>query len=300
MESVKVQNVQIPKIGFGTAGILGDLAQQLVGYALNIGYRHIDTAQNYVNEAEVGYGIKNSGIARSEIWLTTKVWPDRYRDGDLQLSVEESVRRLGTIPNLVLLHWPNRQVPLRETIAALNDVKRKGLCNHIGVSNFTVALIQKAVLLSEEPLIANQVEYHPYLKQWTVIETLRAKKMAMIAHSPLAGGKVFRDVALQSIGERYGKTAGQVALRWLTQQDVITIPGSSCEAHIAANLNVFDFELREEEMEKISAHLSVHGRLNDRFRFAPAWDDLGTLDMVRRHLRRSLWYANARARQFFR
>ncbi len=225
-------------------------------------------------------------MPRQEIWLTTKVWRDRFRDGDLQRSVESSVRKLRTEPDLLLLHWPNSKTPLHETIGALNDVKRKGLTNHIGVSNFTVALIQQALSLTKEPMIVNQVEYHPYLSQWTVLETLRAKDMAMIAYSPLAQGRVFRDLTLQSIGDGYGKNAGQVALRWLLQQDgVIAIPRSSREAHIEANLEIFDFELTGPEMERISARTRPHGRLNDSLRYGPAWDDLGTVGMVRRTLR---------------
>jgi diketogulonate reductase-like aldo/keto reductase len=257
----------------------------MVSYALDIGYRHIDSAQSYGNEAEIGDAISVSSVPRQEIWLTTKVWRDRFRDGDLQRSVEASVRKLRTEPDLLLLHWPNSKTPLHETIGALNDVKRKGLTNHIGVSNFTVALIQQALSLTKEPLVVNQVEYHPYLSQWTVLETLRANDMAMIAYSPLAQGRVFRDMTLQSIGDGYGKNAGQVALRWLFQQDGVTaIPRSSREAHIEANLEIFDFELTGPEMTRISARAGPHGRLNDSLRYGPAWDDLGTVGMARRNL----------------
>lgn len=153
-----------------------------------------------------------------------------------------------------MLHWPNSKIRLRETISALNDVKRKGLTKHIGVCNFTVALTQQALSLTKEPLIVNQVEYHPYLGQQTVLELLRARGMALTAYSPLAKGRVFRDTRLQCIGERYGKNAGQVALRWLLQQDgLIAIPRSSCEAHAKTNLEIFDFQLADSEMAKISA-----------------------------------------------
>ncbi len=285
MKTVDVQGAQIPALGFGTAGLRSDVARRMVSYALDIGYRHIDTAQSYGNEAEIGDAISVSSVPRQEIWLTTKVWRDRFRDGDLQRSVEASVRKLRTEPDLLLLHWPNSKTPLHETIGALNDVKRKGLTNHIGVSNFTVALIQQALSLTKEPLVVNQVEYHPYLSQWTVLETLRANDMAMIAYSPLAQGRVFRDMTLQSIGDGYGKNAGQVALRWLFQQDGVTaIPRSSREAHIEANLEIFDFELTGPEMARISARAGPHGRLNDSLRYGPAWDDLGTVGMARRNV----------------
>ena len=144
MKTVNVQGVEIPALGLGTGGLHGDGARRMVGYALDIGYRHIDTAQSYGNEAEIGDAISVSSVPRQEIWLTTKVWRDRFRDGDLQRSVEASVRKLRTEPDLLLLHWPNSKTPLHETIGALNDVKRKGLTNHIGVSNFPVAPLRRS------------------------------------------------------------------------------------------------------------------------------------------------------------
>ncbi len=295
MKTVNVQGVEIPALGLGTSGLHSDVARRMVSYALVIGYRHIDTAQSYGNEAEIGDAISVSSVPRQEIWLTTKVLRDRFRDGDLQRSVEESVRKLRTEPDLLLLHWPNPRVPLEETIGALNDVKRKGLTNHIGVSNFTVALIQQALSLTKEPMVVNQVEYHPYLSQRTVLETLRANDMAMIAYSPLARGRVFRDRTLQSIGDGYGKNAGQVALRWLLQQDGVTaIPRSSREAHIEANLEIFDFELTDSEMEQISARTSPYGRLSDSFRYGPAWDDLGKVGMLRG---KAKWFVKGVARR---
>jgi diketogulonate reductase-like aldo/keto reductase len=183
-------------------------------------------------------------VARDEIWLTTKIWPDNFRDGALQRAGEKSVQRLRTVPDLLLLHWPNPSVPLAETVRALNEVKRRGLARHIGISNFTVALIREARALSQEPLIADQVEYQPYLNQDAVREELRVHGMALIAYSPLAHGRVFDDPTLARIGTRHGKSPGQVTLRWLVQQDgVAAIPRSSREAHAQANLEIFDFAL---------------------------------------------------------
>lgn len=301
MRTVTAQGVRIPMIGLGTSGLHGDVARRMVGYALEIGYRHIDTAQSYGNEKQIGDAIRGSSVPRQEIWLTTKVLRDQFRNGDLQRSVEESIRKLRTEPDLLLLHWPNRKIPLEETIGALNDVKRKGLTNHIGVSNFTTALIRQALALTTEPLIVNQVEYHPYLSQWAVLEALRANDMAMTAYSPLAQGRVFRDRTLQNIGEGYGKNAGQVALRWLLQQDSMTaIPRSSRESHIEANLSIFDFELTDSEIEQISARTSPHGRLNDSLRDAPAWDDLGAVGMVRGKAKRFVKGVARRVKQLFR
>jgi 2,5-diketo-D-gluconate reductase B len=296
MKVLRVQTVQVPALGLGTHCLKGEVALRVVSRALDIGYRHIDTAQEYRNEAEIGDVISHAPIPRQDIWLTTKVWLDRFRDGDLQRSVEESVRKLRTVPDLVLLHWPNPKVPLRETIGALGDVKRLGLAKHIGVSNFTVALIRKALALTKEPLLVNQVEYHPYLSQQAVLEVMRANGIALTAYSPLALGRVFHDPTLQRIGERYGKNPGQVALRWLLQQDgVMAIPRSSREANLKANLEIFDFELTPSDMAAVSALASPAGRLVDPD-LALAWDDLPAAERARRNAVNLARVAKARVR----
>jgi len=270
---VEAHGARIPALGLGTFRLDGSVARRMVGYALEVGYRHIDTAQMYGNEAEVGAAIASSGVARDEVWLTTKIWPDNFRAGALQRAAETSVRRLRTVPDLLLLHWPNPSVPLAETMRALNEAKRRGLARHIGISNFTVALIQEALARSEEPLIADQVEYQPYLSQDAVREELRANGMALIAYSPLAQGRVFGDPTLARIGERHGKTPGQVTLRWLLQQDgVAAIPRSSREAHARANFAIFDFALSAAEMAEIAALARPGGRQINPAGMAPRWD----------------------------
>ncbi|MGH6905394.1 MAG: aldo/keto reductase [Geminicoccaceae bacterium] len=270
---VEAQGARIPALGLGTWQLDGDVARRMVGYALDLGYRHIDTAQMYDNEAEVGAALAGSSVPRQQIWLTTKIWPDNFRAGALKRAAAESVRRLRTEPDLLLLHWPNPRVPLEETMGALNEVKRRGLARHIGISNFNVALIQEALAASEEPLVANQVEYQPYLSQSAVLEEVRANGMALVAYSPLAKGRVFDDRTLARIGERHGKTPGQVTLRWLLQQDgVAAIPRSSREAHARANLEIFDFELSEAEVAEIFALAHPGGRQVQVAGFAPRWD----------------------------
>jgi diketogulonate reductase-like aldo/keto reductase len=265
---VEAQGARMPALGLGTWQLDGDVARRMVGYALDLGYRHIDTAQMYRNEAEVGAAIEGSPVPREQVWLTTKIWPDNFRAGALK-----SVRRLRTEPDLLLLHWPNLSVPLEETMGALNEVKRRGLARHIGISNFNVALIRDALAASEEPLVANQVEYQPYLSQSVVLEEVRANGMALVAYSPLAKGRVFRDRTLARIGERHGKNPGQVTLRWLLQQDgVAAIPRSSREAHAKANLEIFDFELSEAEMAEIFALAHAGGRQVQVAGFVPRWD----------------------------
>jgi diketogulonate reductase-like aldo/keto reductase len=273
MHEVEAQGPRIPALGFGTFRLDGAAARRMVGHALEIGYRHIDTAQMYGNEAEVGAAVAGSGVARGEIWLTTKIWPDNFRAADLQRAAEASAERLRTVPDLLLLHWPNPRVPLTESLGALGSVKRQGLTRHIGISNCPCALIREAVAISQEPLVVNQVEYHPYLSQRSVLEELRRHGMALTAYSPVAQGKVFADPVLERIGHAHGKNPGQVALRWLVQQDgVSAIPRSSREANAKANLEIFDFALSDEEMAEISGLARPGGRLVNPAGFAPAWD----------------------------
>ncbi|HZA67055.1 MAG TPA: aldo/keto reductase [Geminicoccaceae bacterium] len=273
MKHVEAKGARIPALGLGTWQLSGAVARRMVGYALDIGYRHIDTAQMYGNEAEVGAAIAHSPVPRDEIWLTTKIWPDNFRAAALRRAAERSVQTLGTEPDLLLLHWPNPRVPLEETVGALNEVKRRGLTRHIGISNFTVALIRDAVALSREPLVVDQVEYHPFLDQQAVLEAVRANGMALTAYSPLAKGRVFSDRTLGRIGERHGKNPGQIALRWLIQQDgIAAIPRSSREANAKANLAIFDFELSEAEMAEVFALAHPSGRQVDFPGFAPRWD----------------------------
>lgn len=301
MGRVTTHGVEIPAIGLGTSRLRGDVARRMVRCALAIGYRHMDTARAYGNETQVGEAIGASSVPRDDIWLTTKINLSRRHDGDLHRVAEESVRKLGTEPNLLLLHRPNAKSPLCETMGALNEIKRKGLTEHIGVSNFTAALMQQAVSLSEAPLIVNQVEYHPYLCQPTVRKDLRANGIALTAYSPLARGRVFHDSKLRRIGERYGKTAGQVALRWLVQQDgVIAIPRSSQEANAKSNLEVFDFELADSEMNEISTLAIPWGRITDPLRYAPAWDDLNAVGRARRKSKQVVRAVAGRLRRPFR
>jgi 2,5-diketo-D-gluconate reductase B len=268
---VTPHEVRIPALGLGTFGLNGPVAERIVGHALAAGYRHVDTAQMYGNEAEVGAALRRSSVPRDEIWLTTKIWPDRFHADDLLRAAEESVRRLGTEPDLLLLHWPNPDVPLAETVPALNEAKSRGHARHIGVSNFTTTLIREALAHSAAPLLVDQVEYHPYLDQSALLGELARHGMALIAYSPIGRGAVFRDPVLQRIGRAHGKNPGQVSLRWLLQQGVAAIPRSSREANIEANLAVFDFALSDAEMAEISGLGRPDGRMLSP-RHAPDWD----------------------------
>ncbi len=274
MHNVEAHGARIPALGFGTWELRDGLAVRLVEAALEIGYRHIDTAQVYENEREVGTAIRTSGIDRAEIFLTTKVWPDRFRQGDLQRSVEESLDRLGLeAVDLLLLHWPNPAVPLAETMDALNDARARGMTRHIGVSNFPSRLMEEAIRLSAAPLVTNQVEYHPFLSQNRVLAACRAAGMALTAYCPLARGRVFGDPVIERIAARHRKSPAQVALRWLVQQEgVVAIPRSSKPEHARANFEIWDFALDEQEMRAISALGSPAGRIVDIAGLAPEWD----------------------------
>ena len=272
MHFIEANGAKIPAIGLGTWELRGRTCARLVEQALRLGYRHIDTAQVYENEREVGEGLRGSGVKRDEVFITTKVWTSHFTPNDLERSAKESLVRLRlTEVDLLLLHWPNPQVPLSETLGALARAKQLGLAQHIGVSNFTVALIEEAVAACPEPLVCDQVEYHPYLDQTKVREACARHGMAVVAYSPVAKGRIKNDQALLRIAGRYRKTAAQVCLRWLVQQNVAAIPRTSRLERLSENLEIFDFELSDQDMREISDMGSPGGRLTD-FAFAPKWD----------------------------
>lgn len=273
MHNVETQGASIPALGFGTFELQPEDTHAMVKHALATGYRHIDTAQMYENEEAVGTALAESDVARDEVFLTTKVWVDQFADGDLQRSAEASLERLGSdYVDLLLLHWPNPDVPLQDTLKALNEVKREGLTRHIGISNFTRKLIDQAASISDAPLVTNQIEYHPFLNQRPVIEKLSEQHMALTAYCPLAQGRVFRDATLKRIGEAHGKNGGQAALRWLLQQGAVVIPRSSRQDHVESNFDVFDFELSRAEMDEIAGLAEPDGRIIDPAGIAPQWD----------------------------
>lgn len=272
--TVAVRDARIPAIGLGTWDLRGETCSRIVEEALKTGYRHIDTAQGYDNETEVGEGLRASGVARDKVFITTKIRPQRISDGEMQRSMEESLSRLGVDHvDLALIHWPNPQIPLRDSMRALSDVKRRGLTRNIGVSNFTTHLLEPAVQLCSEPLIVNQFEYHPYLDQQKLLAAVRRHGLAITAYCPIALGKVVNDPAIKTIAARHGKTAAQVTLRWLVQQgDVIAIPRTSKVGRLRENLAVFDFELSSDNMQAMSSMTKPNSRLINEPAWVPAWD----------------------------
>lgn len=267
---VEVRGTPVPALGFGTWLVTGEEATDGVRDALEIGYRQIDTARAYGNEREVGRGIADSGVPRDEIFLTTKVPHDEATAPEVRRAAEESLERLGVDRlDLLLLHWPNGDVPLEETIGALDQAREDGLTTHIGVSNFPAGLLDQA--LDVAPVFCNQVEYHPFLDQTRLLDLARDRDVLITAYSPLAHGKVPDDATLTEIGRRHGKTAGQVALRWLLDQPGVSpIPKASSHDRRRENFEVFDFTLTEEDAAQIAALPKDVRTANPGW--APDWD----------------------------
>ena len=264
---------EIPAIGFGTSG-MGDVRAEHIATALKAGYRHIDTARKYGTEHVVGEGMRASGVPRADIFLCTKVSHENLHASDFARSVDESLRALGVdYVDLLLVHWPEKNTPLKETMGALAKAKRAGLTRHIGVANFNIAMLDEAIGLCPEPLVTLQVECHPYLDQTKVIEACRQRGLVLTAYCPLGRGRLQGDAVLADIARRTGKTFAQVALRWLVQQGVIApIPRSSNAVRIAQNIDVFDFKLSDDDMRRIGALKRSDGRIANPIGRAPQWD----------------------------
>jgi 2,5-diketo-D-gluconate reductase B len=271
--TLAAHGAKMPAIGFGTMELPHHPAE-LVAAAIAAGYRHIDTARKYGTEERVGEGIRASGIARNELFITTKVTEENAREADFLRSAETSLKALGLDHvDLLLVHWPQPKVPFAETLGALAKAKRSGLTRHVGVSNFTLAMLEEAVRVCPEPLVTNQIEYHAYLPQDRMLAALRRHGMILTAYCPVARGKLLDDPVVGEIANARGKTHAQICLRWLIQQPMVAaVPRALEKAHIAENLDVFDFSLSDEEMRRISALRSRNFRIADPPERAPKWD----------------------------
>jgi 2,5-diketo-D-gluconate reductase B len=274
MHNVSANGANIPALGFGTFRMQNADVQRILPEALRLGFRHVDTAQAYNNEAAVGDVIASSGIPRADIFLTTKVWVDRVGHKDFIASVDESLSKLKTDHiDLLLLHWPQSEMPLADRIGAMNDLVKAGKVRNIGVSNFSTALMDEAVKLSDAPVANNQVEYHPYLDQRHVLKKARETGMSVTGYYLMANGAVPKDEVLKEIGARHGKTAAQVVLRWAVQQkDVIALSKTATESRLEENFDIFDFALSLDEMEAIYALARPNGRIVSPAHLAPEWD----------------------------
>ena len=275
--AITVDGHAIPLLGFGTWNLTPEVARTMVAEALRIGYRHIDTAWIYHNEAAVGDGMRDAiaagHVSRDEIWLTTKIWVAHFDRAGLLKQAKESADSLGFTPDLLLLHWPKTEPSWEETLGALNEAQEQGLTRTIGLSNFPSAEFREAQALSKARLVTNQVEYHPYLKLTKLKAAAKELGSSITAWSPLAQGAVADDATLNEIGRAHGKTAGQVALRWLIQQEVIAIPRTAKVGRAEENFDVFDFRLSSEEMDRIHSLARPDGRLGDWLDKSFNWDE---------------------------
>ncbi|MBD3237036.1 MAG: aldo/keto reductase [Candidatus Eisenbacteria bacterium] len=270
MEQIELRGRTVPALGLGTWRLTGTEARRAIAAALEIGYRHIDTARRYENEREVGAAIAEAAVPRSELFLTTKVWWEDLHAQDLRQSVAASCEALRTdYLDLVLIHWPNFSLPLKEPISAMERLAQEGVIHLIGVSNFPPDLLRGAIAVG--PVACDQVEYHPYLGQLELLDICQEHDLMLTAYAPIARAKVLEEPRLQQIGRKYDKDPIQVTLRWLLQQErVAAIPKAADPQHLRSNFDVFDFELEEDEM------LQIHGlRRGERLidpGFAPQWE----------------------------
>lgn len=264
---------EIPALGLGTYDIDGDTAA-LVAAALTEGYRHVDTAQLYGNEEEVGRGIRESGVPRAEVFVTTKIMPEHHEPEAFRKAAHESLRRLGLDHvDLLLLHWPSRDVPLAETLPVLDELIEAGLVRHGGVSNFTIALLDEAREAMRHPIATNQIEYHPFIPQQKLVAAMDERGIPLTAYAPIARGEVMRDETIREIAGAHDMTPVQIALAWILAKGGIAIPRTSNADRLAGNLAAAEITLSEGEIARIDGLSRPGGRTISPADLAPDWDD---------------------------
>jgi 2,5-diketo-D-gluconate reductase B len=266
-----LRDTSVPALGFGTWQLTGKECTRSVETALEVGYRHIDTARMYENEAAVGEALANSGIARDDLFVTSKVWYEDLSSDAIQTECEASLEEIGLdYLDLYLIHWPNTDYPLEESLGALQELREDGMIKEFGVSNFPTSHLSQALAVTDQ-LFCDQVEYHALLGQEPLLKLACESEVLVTAYSPLAKGQLHQHPVLKAIGDVYGKSATQIALRWLVRQDnVAAIPRSSSEEHIQENFDIFDFELSQEEIAKINALPKDDRQIDPEW--APDWD----------------------------
>ena len=272
MQYVEAHGARIPQIGLGTMTLTGEAGVKAIKTALDLGYRHLDTAAHYGNEKENGEALRASGVNRNDVFITTKVRQDDAMPDAFARVVDQSLENLK-LPyvDLLLIHWPSKTVPLNLTIGALCKAKKDGKTKHVGVSNFTTTLLDEAWKLTSEPLVCNQIEVHPFINQNKVVDASKKRGMAVTAYVPIARGKVPGSEALERIGKAHGKTAAQVSLRYLIELGLVPLPRSTSAAHLKENLEVFDFRLSPAEMAELKA-LNANNMRVVNPPHAPVWD----------------------------
>lgn len=272
MQYVEAHGARIPQIGLGVMTLKGDVCVQAVKSALQMGYRHIDTAWFYGNEKEVGEGLRQSGVKREDVFITTKVRETHLEPEKFRQSVAESLANLQ-LPSvdLLLIHWNNKDVPFKTSVGALCQAKKDGKATHVGVANFTTRMLDEAWAVTSEPLVCNQIEMHPFINQDKVVAASKKHGMAVVAYCPIARGKVPGAEVLERIAKAHGKSAAQVSLRYLVQLGIVPIPRTATPAHQKENMEVFDFRLSDAEMAQIKA-LNANNMRVVNPPHAPVWD----------------------------
>ncbi len=265
--------MSIPSIGAGTFRLQGQAAFDSVSNALEAGYRAVDTAQIYQNEAEVGRAVAESGVARGEVFLTTKVWNDNFAADRLIASLEESLEKLRTdYVDLALIHWPLSSVPVEEYMVALASARERGLARRIGISNFNIEYTRRAIAAVGAAQIAtNQIELSPYLQNRRLVDFLKGQGIHVTSYMTLGYGKVLGDPVIAAIAERRKATPAQVTLAWAMQLGYAVIPSSTRRENLASNLLATGLQLSSQEMADITA-LERNGRMVNPEGLAPAWD----------------------------
>ena len=265
----------VPAFGLGTFRLKGQVVIDSVSNALDLGYRAIDTAQIYENEAEVGQAIAESGVARDELFITSKIWVSNFASEKLIPSLEDSLKKLRTDHlDLTLIHWPSpdNAVPVAEFMGALLEAKEKGLTRQIGVSNFTIALMKEAIAaVGAENIATNQIELHPYLQNRKVVEFAQSQGIHITSYMTLAYGEVLKDPVIMAIADRHNATAAQVTLAWAMQLGYSVIPSSTRRSNLESNLKACSLKLSDDDMARIAALDRGH-RLTNPQSVAPAWD----------------------------
>jgi 2,5-diketo-D-gluconate reductase B len=255
MQSIQSQGVAIPRLGFGTFRMPGSSSQPVVESALELGYRHIDTAAMYENEDAVGAAIAASGVSRNDLFVTTKVWHDQLAPGAIRNAFDTSLGKLKLdYVDLYMVHWPSRDMDIAAVMEALVALREDGRTRAIGVCNFNLPMIRKAVEEIRAPIAALQIEYHPFLDQSEMLAYLRGKNIPLTAYAPLAQGRAAADETLRAIGDKYGVTAAQVAIAWLLdQKGVIAIPKAQRAQSQQSNLDALNVKLDDDDRRAIAA-----------------------------------------------
>lgn len=271
MQYKNIQGLDVPEIGLGTYKLHDRECERVIRTALDIGYRHIDTAQMYKNEREIGEALNVSNVPREDIFLSTKIWHTNLEADDVLQTTEESLRHLDTpYVDLLMIHWPNDQYDLRATIESMLVLRDQGKAMNIGVSNFPLHLLKKVNDEIRAPIFCEQVEFHPFIDQLDLLDYAIEKDIMVTAYSPLAKGEVTKNKELQEIAEKYGKSPAQISLRWLIEQEnVVAIPKASTEEHLKENFDVFDFFLEDEDFNRIDQLEKGMRLVNPSF--APKW-----------------------------